>query len=116
MSYNNYDTTPNNINNTEFDNIPYYPPAASNADDEDINDSGGPTLKKQMFMDLDQAWSEQNNERQFYTTVNRAVPPPTVEFSKWLYSGNKEGTCKENTSQCLRQTELRRGNGQLNPY
>lgn len=103
----------NSYNTNPMMNIPD-PPAAFNADDEDVNDNTAPQFKHDLFRDLDELWERKNNERQFYTAQPQNVPNNQVEFAKWLYGGIP--TCKEDQSQCFRQTELRRNNGQFNPY
>ena len=89
-------------------------PAASNSDDEDINDNQELQFSPDLFMSTTEVFDKKHMERQFYTVPNTAVPNNQVEFAKWLYSGYP--TCKNDQTQCFRQTELRRNNGQLNPY
>lgn len=107
-----YDNPYMNPTLTDY-NVPD-PPAACNADDEEINENIEVQFNQDLFRGVDELWERENSKRQFYTVPNTAVPNNQVEFAKWLYSGAP--TCKEDTTQCLRQTELRRNNRQLNPF
>jgi hypothetical protein len=90
-------------------------PAASNADDEDINDSQSLELSPNLFMDTGSLWDKKYKERLMATPMV-GIPNQQVEFSKFLFSGMNVDNCKIDQSKCLRQTDLRRNNGQLNPY
>jgi hypothetical protein len=91
-----------------------YPPVASNSYDEDISEKDVLQLSNDLFKDTSQLWEKKNIERQFYSQPNNAIPNNQVEFAKWLYENSP--SCKNDTTQCLRQTHLRRGDGHLNPY
>lgn len=81
------------------------PPAACNANDEDIKDNIKNTFNHDLFRDVDELWERENSQRQFYTMPNTAIPNNSKEFALWLYSGSKN--CKTDTQDCLRYDDLR---------
>lgn len=104
--------TPSNpfMNNdiTEFNNPS--PPAACNADDQDIKDEIRVNFNHDLFRDVDELWERKNSQRQFYTTPNTAIPNQQVEFAKWLYNIPDNRVCKTDgcgQNNCLRYEDLR---------
>ncbi len=87
------------------------PPAACNADDEEIKDEMTVNFNHELFRDVDELWERENSQRQFYTIPTTAIPNNQVEFAKWLYYIPK--TCKEDQNNCLRYEDLR---FKHNPY
>ena len=81
------------------------PPAACNADDDDIKNSITVQFNHNLFRDVDELWERENSQRQFYTIPNTAIPNNQVEFAKWLYKVPE--TCKEDQENCLRYESLR---------
>ena len=81
------------------------PPAACNANDEDIKDNMKVTFNHDLFRDVDELWERENSQRQFYTMPNTAIPNNQTEFAKFLYH-TKNRNCKTD-SQCLRYDDLR---------
>lgn len=81
------------------------PPAACNADDEDIKNEINVNFNHQLFRDVDEIWERENSQRQFYTLPNTAVPNNQIEFAKWLYLPTTN--CKTNQENCLRYEDLR---------
>ncbi|AYV82178.1 MAG: hypothetical protein Homavirus13_7 [Homavirus sp.] len=88
---------------TEYNNGD--PPAACNADDDDIKDDMRLNFNHDLFRDVDDLWERKNSQRQFYTMPNTAVPNQQQEFAEWLYKIPK--TCKEDGINCLRYEDLR---------
>lgn len=92
---------------TDFNN-PDVPPAACNADDNDISDEARVTFNQDLFRDVDDLWEKKNSQRQFYTVPNTAVPNNQKEFAMWLY-GTGSPNCKTDGEKCLRYENLRFG-------
>ena len=100
-----------NLNITDYNNG--QPPAACNADDEEISDDIRVTFNHDLFRDVDELWERENSQRQFYTTPNHGVPNNSVEFAKWLYNNGSIPNCKTNQEDCLRYESLRDKRGPL---
>lgn len=83
------------------------PPAASNADDDEIKESVHLTFNTDLFRDVDELWERKNSQRQFYTVPNTSVPNNQTEFAKWLW--HVPQTCKTDQGPiCLRYDDLKR--------
>jgi len=93
-----------NPNITEFGNN-NDPPAACNADDDEIKESIKVNFNHQLFRDVDELWERENSQRQFYTMPNTAIPNNQTEFANWLYGGAT--ACKSDSTACLRYDDLR---------
>lgn len=89
---------------TEFDAGD--PPAACNADDDDIKESIKVNFNHQLFRNVDELWERENSQRQFYTMPNTSIPNNQVEFAKWLYKLPPSDNCKEDNN-CLRYDDVR---------
>lgn len=83
------------------------PPAACNADDDDIQESIKVNFNHQLFRDVDELWERENSQRQFYTMPNTAIPNMQTEFANWLYKLPSSANCKEDHSGCLRLDDIR---------
>lgn len=83
------------------------PPAACNADDDDIHDEIKVNFNHNLFQDVDELYERVNSQRQFYTLPNTAIPNNQIEFAKWLYKLPNYATCKEDQNACLRYEDLR---------
>lgn len=81
------------------------PPAACNADDDEIKDEITKNFNKDMYMNLDDVWEKKNSQRQFYTLPATGVPNDQAAFANWLYNSPK--TCKEDQEGCLRYEDIR---------
>lgn len=83
------------------------PPAACNANDEDIKENIKVNFNKDLFRDVDDLWEKMNSQRQFYTMPNTGVPNNQTEFAKWLYKLPDSSQCKiEQGDSCLRYDDL----------
>ena len=83
------------------------PPAACNADDDDIKESIKVNFNHQLFRDVDELWERENSQRQFYTMPNTTIPNNQNEFASWLYKLPSSQNCKEDNSGCLRYSDIR---------
>jgi len=81
------------------------PPAACNADDDEIKDEISINFNKDLYMNIDDVWEKKNSQRQFYTIPSTSVPNNQTAFANWLYNSPK--TCKEDQEGCLRYEDLR---------
>jgi hypothetical protein len=82
------------------------PPAACNADDENIKDESKVYFNHDLFRDVDELWERENSQRQFFTMPNTAVPNNQIEFAKWNWL--TPPTCKEKQENCGNDIDLRR--------
>ena len=55
-------------------------------------------FNKNLYHDIEDVFSRNHSQRQFYTVPSTGVPNDQEEFAKWLY--RKEPTCKENKETC----------------
>lgn len=88
-----------NPNITEY-NTDFSPPAACNAEDEDIKDNIKVNFDHNLFRDVDEVWERENSQRQFYTLPNTGIPDNRDGFQRWLwgdYPSGKEGTTGANS-------------------
>lgn len=92
-----------NPNITDYNNGD--PPAACNADDEEIKTDMKVNFSTDLFKDIDDLFDRKNSERQFYTIPNTSVPNNQTEFAKWLYKIPE--TCKEDQLGCLRYENIK---------
>lgn len=77
-------------------------PAASNADDEDIQNEIKNSFNKDLFRDLNDLYDRKSSERVFYTVPGGSVPNDQDAFAKWCYG--TPPTCQEgNGLACLRK-------------
>ena len=84
------------------------PPAACNAEDEDIKDNIKVNFNHQLFRDVDELWERENSQRQFYTLPNTGVPNNQKEFAEWCWKLPDSAVCKiDGGAGCLRQDDLR---------
>ncbi|QKF93976.1 hypothetical protein QKU48_gp0518 [Fadolivirus algeromassiliense] len=83
------------------------PPAACNAEDDEIKDNIKVNFNHQLFRDVDELWERENSQRQFYTIPNTAIPNNQKEFAEWLYKLPSSANCKESQEGCLRYDPLR---------
>lgn len=83
------------------------PPAACNAEDDEIKESINVNFNHQLFRDVDELWERENSQRQFYTMPNTAIPNNQKEFAEWLYKLPASANCKEEGDGCLREDSLR---------
>ena len=81
------------------------PPVPCNSDDEDINNEITKAFNSDLYMDVNDVFSKQNSQRQFYTVPNTSIPNNQQDFANWLYRAHV--TCKEDQEQCLRYEDLR---------
>jgi len=81
------------------------PPAACNANDDEIKDNIKVNFDHKLFRNVDDLWERTNSQRQFYTVSNTAIPNNAVEFAHWLYGGTK--VCKTDQENCLRYDDVR---------
>ncbi len=70
-----------NTNITDYNNG--NPPAACNADDEEISDNIAVKFNHDLFRDVDELWERENSQRSFYTMPNHGIPNEQVEFARW---------------------------------
>ena len=90
------------------------PPQSYNADDEDISDDKYVTFTPDLYKDTTLLFGDRNLERQFYTLPNYSVPNGQTEFAKWAFDDGRR-VCKNDTTQCYRYHDIRRGDGHMNP-
>lgn len=81
------------------------PPAACNADDDEIKENIKVNFNHQLFRDVDELWERENSQRQFYTMPNTAIPNNQTEFGRFLYEVPE--LCKSNQEGCLRYDDIR---------
>jgi len=81
------------------------PPAACNAEDDDIKISIRENFNKGLFRNVDELWEIENSQRQFYTLPNTQVPNNQKDFAEWLYKIPL--TCKQDQYECTGLTDLR---------
>lgn len=81
------------------------PPAACNANDDEIKDNIKVDFNHKLFRNVDDLWERENSQRQFYTMPNTAIPNNQTEVAKWLYS-SPNLICKEG-GDCLRYDDVR---------
>ena len=55
-------------------------------------------FNKNLYHDIEDVFSRNHSQRQFYTVPSTGVPNDQEQFAKWLY--RKEPTCKENKETC----------------
>jgi hypothetical protein len=84
--------TPNNV-------------AACNAYDEDIKNEITNLIDADLYKDVTDLFSVKNSQRQFYTAPSTSIPSNREDFQNFLYRIDQ--TCKEDSVNCLRQTDLR---------
>lgn len=89
----------------EFGNVS--PPAACNADDDQIKENIRVNFNHDLFRDVDELWERANSQRQFYTVPNTMIPNNQTEFANWLYKIPEEYVCKSNQTNCLRYEDIR---------
>ena len=92
-----------NIQLHDFDNEQQV--EACNVEDDKINRDIVHSFNDKLFMNIDDAFSRTNSQRQFFTTPNTRIPNNQTEFANWLYKVPE--TCKENNEQCLRYDDIR---------
>jgi len=51
-----------------------------------------------LYHDIEDVFSRNHSQRQFYTTPSTSVPNDQENFAKWLYG--QDSTCKESKSSC----------------
>lgn len=78
--------TNNNINNCSIDN-------------KKIKNLMNSYFKSNVYKDVNDIYNRNISERQFYTVPSTTIPNDQDKFSKWLYSGNYNKTCKENNGE-----------------
>jgi hypothetical protein len=76
-------------------------PAASNADDEDIQNEISKAFNKDLFRDLNDLYDRKNSQRVFYTVPGGSVPNDQDAFAKWCYALPE--TCNQSGTGCLRK-------------
>lgn len=92
-----------NIQLHDFDNNQYV--EACNIEDDKINKDMVHSFNSKLFMNIDDAFSRTNSQRQFFTTPNTRIPNNQIEFANWLYKVPE--TCKEDNEQCLKYDDIR---------
>ncbi len=65
-------------------------------DNNKIKNSMNNYFKSNVFKDVNDIYNRNISERQFYTVPSTTIPNDQETFSKWLYKGNYDKTCKEN--------------------
>ena len=55
-------------------------------------------FNKNLYHDVEDVFSRNHSQRQFYTTPSTSVPNNQEDFAKWLYQ--KDTTCKESKKSC----------------
>lgn len=80
-------------------------PAASNDDDDNIEDEIDNKFNEDLFRDVGDLFNVKNSQRQFYTVPVTSNPPDTLKFANWLYKS--PSTCKNNQTRCLRYEDIR---------
>lgn len=78
---------------------------ACDVEDDQINKDMVHSFNSKLFMNIDDAFSRTNSQRQFFTTPNTRIPNNQIEFANWLYKTPE--TCKENNEMCLRYDDIR---------
>jgi hypothetical protein len=82
-------------------------PVACNEDDDNIIDTKiDEKFNADFYRDIEDLWNIKNSQRQFYTIPATAIPNDQTEFARWLYN-SPISTCKQNSENCLRYTDLR---------
>lgn len=81
------------------------PPAACNANDDEIKENIKTNFNHNLFTNVDELWERANSQRQFYTMPNTSVPNQQTEFAQFLYS--RVPVCKDNQENCLRYDDVR---------
>lgn len=83
----------------------FNPPAACNADDDQIKELAAEQFNQNLYMNWDDLYDLKNSQRQFYTIPMPAIPNDQEGLANWCYK--TELTCKEDQEQCLRNEHLR---------
>ena len=75
--------------------------SAVNIERENINEEIEDKFNFNLYKDINDIYSRNNSQRQFYTTPITTIPNKQKEFAQWLYKLPK--TCKENNGlQCIK--------------
>lgn len=69
-----------------------------------VNDDIEQNFNFNLYRDVDDLFSKNNSQRQFYTTPITTIPNDQGSFAKWLYE--VPSTCKEDGENCLRYENL----------
>ena len=78
-------------------------PQACDIENNDIKKTVAKNFYSRVYRDVNDIYSKDVSERQFYTMPCTKVANEQTDFAKWLYTSSGAGSCKDgNSEQCWR--------------